>query len=68
MARASSSPPAAAPSQFLGRQQAAALLSVDPQTIDKLIRLGHLRAYRVGRRVLIKQDELLRMVEAGEVR
>jgi excisionase family DNA binding protein len=52
---------------FLGRTRAAALLDVDPQTIDKLIRRGQLRAFRLGRRVLVRKAELLQLVEANEI-
>jgi len=52
---------------FIGRKHAAAKLDVDPQTIDKFIRRGQLRAFRVGRRVVVKLDDLMRLVEANEV-
>lgn len=56
-----------ADSQCLSRVHAAALIDVDPQTIDKLIKTNKLRAFRVGRKVLIRKDELWRVVEAGEI-
>jgi excisionase family DNA binding protein len=55
------------PVQFVGRIGAAAMLDVDPQTIDKIIRRGQLRAFRVGRRVVVRRDELMRLVEANEI-
>ena len=54
-------------SQFLGRIRAAALLDINPQTIDRFIQRGKLRAFRVGRRVLVRRDELLQLVEANEI-
>jgi excisionase family DNA binding protein len=54
-------------SQFIGRIRAAELSDVSPQTIDKFIRTGRLRAFRIGRRVVVRQDELLRLVEANEI-
>jgi excisionase family DNA binding protein len=53
--------------QYVGRIPAASLLDVNPQTIDKFIRLGQLRAFRIGRKVVVRQDELLRLVEANEI-
>jgi excisionase family DNA binding protein len=53
--------------QFVGRIRAAALLDVNPQTIDKYIRRGQLRAFHIGRKVVVRRDELLRLVEANEV-
>lgn len=52
---------------FVGRIRAAALLDVNPQTIDKFIRRGQLRAFRIGRKVVVRQDELFRLVEGGEI-
>jgi excisionase family DNA binding protein len=51
----------------MGRVNAAAAIDANPQTIDKLIRLGHLRAFRIGRKVVVRKDELLRFVEAHEI-
>jgi len=42
-------------------------LDISSQTIDKLIRRGDLKAFRVGRKVVVRRDELLRMVEANEI-
>jgi excisionase family DNA binding protein len=55
-------------SQFIGRIGAAGLLDVSPQTIDKFIRTGRLRAFHVGRKVIVRKDELLQLVEANEIR
>jgi excisionase family DNA binding protein len=54
-------------SGFLGRTRAAEFVDCSPQTIDKFIRTGRLRAFRVGRRVVVRQDELLQLVEANEI-
>jgi excisionase family DNA binding protein len=54
--------------QFISRARAAAVLDVNAQTIDKLIRQGRLQAYRVGRRrVVLKLEELLRFVESNAI-
>ena len=52
----------------LGRVRAAELLDCSPQLIDKLIRKGTLRAFRVGKKVLLREDDLRRMLEEAEVR
>jgi excisionase family DNA binding protein len=54
--------------KFVGRIRAAELLDVSPQTIDKLIRNNSLRAFHVGRKVVVRHDELLQLVEANEIR
>jgi excisionase family DNA binding protein len=41
------------------RETAASLLDVDSHTIDEAIRSGALVAYRLGRRVLIRREDLL---------
>jgi excisionase family DNA binding protein len=53
--------------RFVGRIRAAELLDVSPQTIDKFIRRGQLRAFHIGRKIVLRWDELLRMVEGGEI-
>ncbi len=53
---------------FLTRREAAALLRINIQSIDVLIRTEKLPAYRpVGRRILIRRDELLRVVAESPV-
>ena len=52
---------------FVGRTRAAALLDVNVQTIDNFIRRGELRAFRVGRRVVVRRDELMKLMEANEI-
>jgi excisionase family DNA binding protein len=48
---------------FVGRDTAAQLLDVSTRTIDEAIRAGDLEAYRLGRRVLIRRDELIKFAE-----
>jgi excisionase family DNA binding protein len=54
-------------SQFISRLAAAELLCVDVQTIDALVRRAQLSAYRVGRRVILRRDELLAWLESQRV-
>jgi len=53
--------------QYISRVDAAAFLCVNVQTIDKLIRDKAVRASRVGRRVIVRRDDLLRYVERNAV-
>jgi excisionase family DNA binding protein len=53
--------------RFVGRIRAAELLDCSPQLIDKFIRLGRLRAFRLGRKVVVRHDELCKLVEANEI-
>jgi excisionase family DNA binding protein len=53
--------------RFLGRIRAAEFLDCSPQTIDKFIHTGRLRAFRIGRKVIVRQDELLQLVERSEI-
>ena len=48
---------------FVGREAAAKLLDVSTRTIDDAIKEGELPASRVGRRVLIRVDDLIRFAE-----
>lgn len=48
---------------FVGRITAAHLLDVSTRTIDDAIRAGELAACRIGRRVLIRRDSLIRFAE-----
>jgi excisionase family DNA binding protein len=52
---------------FLGRDAAAEALDVSVRTIDDAIRKGELRAYRVGRRVLVCRDALIRYARSVAV-
>lgn len=53
-------------SQYLSRTHAAEWLDCSPQLIDKKIKLKQLTSYKFGRKTLVRKDELLRLVEAGE--
>lgn len=55
------------PTLFVGRIRAAAIVDINPQTLDKLIRQGRLKAYRIGRRVILRRADLLRFVEGNEI-
>lgn len=48
---------------YVGRETAAQLLDVSTRLIDDAIRAGELEAFRVGRRVLIRRDALVRFAE-----
>jgi excisionase family DNA binding protein len=50
------------------KKEAAAATSLSVRGIDYLIEKGHLRAVKVGRRVLIPSKELERLVEKGPTR
>jgi excisionase family DNA binding protein len=54
--------------QFVSRVRAAERLDCSVQLIDKFIRVGQLRAYRLGRKVVLRETDLLAMVEANEIR
>jgi excisionase family DNA binding protein len=64
---AKSFPPLTSGDQFIGRIRAAAMLDISPQTLDKLIRQGTLKAFRVGRRVILRRDDLLKFVGGSEI-
>jgi excisionase family DNA binding protein len=53
--------------QFISRVHAAAILDADEQLIDKLIKQGKLPAFKIGRKVIVRKDDLLRLVEGGRV-
>jgi excisionase family DNA binding protein len=48
---------------FVGRGTAARMLDVSTRTIDDAIREGELEAFRIGRRVLIRTNALIRFAE-----
>ena len=48
---------------FVSREAAARIITVSTRTIDDAIRSGRLQAYKVGRRVLIRRDTLIRFAE-----
>jgi len=47
-------------------KEAAGLLGISPWTVRSYIRDGRLRPVRLGRRVLLSEDELERLVRAGQ--
>ena len=49
--------------EFLSRKQAAELLCASDQLISKLIKNKKLRAYKVGRKVIIKRADLLSVLK-----
>ena len=49
-------------------QKAAELLGISPWTVRKYIHWNKLRTVRIGRRVLIEQSEISRIVEEGRTR
>lgn len=53
----------AKPVQFISRVHAADKLDCSVQLIDKYIRCGKLPAVRFGRKVLIRLEDLLRVLE-----
>lgn len=53
--------------EFLGRLRAAEILDISPQTLDKLIRDRSLRAFRVGRSVKVRRDELIALMEKNQL-
>jgi excisionase family DNA binding protein len=53
--------------EFIGRQQAAALVGVNIQTIDKWLNTGQLSRYKPVRRVLIRRTELVKLVEGAKL-
>jgi len=49
--------------QFISRVRAAEMLDCSVQLIDKFIRENRLRGFHVGRKVIVRQDELLHLLE-----
>ncbi len=50
-------------SPFISRVHSAETLDCSVQLIDKLINCGKLKAYRLGRKVLIRREDLMRLLE-----
>ena len=46
-------------------ESAARILALSPWTVRAYIRQGKITPVRIGRRVLVEQSEIRRMVEAG---
>lgn len=63
MATETTPAPATSEKLFVGRGTAASMLDVSTRTIDDAIRDGELEAFRIGRRVLIRTDALIRFAE-----
>jgi excisionase family DNA binding protein len=55
-----------APKILYSRAEAAEMLSISVSSLDVLIATGRLKAARMGRRVLIRLDNIERMMEALE--
>jgi excisionase family DNA binding protein len=47
-------------------EQAAQVLGISPWTVRSYIRVGKLKPVRLGRRVLLAEDELERLVAEGQ--
>ena len=52
--------------KLLSIEAAAELLSISKWTVRAYIRAGKLRAVRLGRRVLLAEDELVRLVAESQ--
>jgi hypothetical protein len=59
--------PAAKP-VYIGRTHAAKELDCSVQLVDKFRAAGILRAFKLGRKVLPLREDVMRLVEQGEVR
>jgi hypothetical protein len=53
--------------QFVSRVRAAEMLDCSVQLIDKFIRLKKLRAFYLGRKVIVRCADLLALVAANEI-
>ena len=51
---------------FVGRDTAAELLDISTRTIDIAIKAGDLEVSRIGRRVLIRKDSLMKFATGRE--
>jgi excisionase family DNA binding protein len=51
--------------EVLNREEVAALLTIDPRTVDKAIENGELQAIRFGRRILIPRRPFLEKFGVG---
>jgi excisionase family DNA binding protein len=49
--------------EFLSRKQAAAMFRCSDQLISKLIKNKKLRAFKLGRKVIIRKDDLLSVLK-----
>ena len=57
-----------APKQAVSREEAADAISVDIQTIDRMIAKKKLRASKVGRRVVVRFADIEKMLDANPVK
>lgn len=53
--------------QFITRKDAAKIAACDVQSIDKMIRNGNVPAYRIGKKVIIKLEDLLFALQKNRV-
>jgi excisionase family DNA binding protein len=67
MSRDQNSPVSAVKPLAVSRNEAAALLGVDVQTIDRQIADKKLRASKIGRRVIVRFVHLEKMLDASEI-
>jgi excisionase family DNA binding protein len=51
--------------QFISRQQAAGMIGMTVQYIDKILAQGHIAKHRFGHSVRIRLDEFLMWIEAN---
>jgi excisionase family DNA binding protein len=49
--------------EYFTRKQAAAMFSASPQLISKLIKSKKLRAFKLGRKVIIDRSDLLAVLK-----
>ena len=54
------------PRQFVSRVRAAELLDCSPQLIDSLIKQKKLPAYHIGRKVILKWDDVMRLLRVAQ--
>jgi excisionase family DNA binding protein len=53
--------------QFISRVHAAKMLDCNVQLVDRLVKEGRLPVVRLGRKILIRQEVLLQLLESGEL-
>lgn len=53
--------------RFLSRREAGERLGVSADTVARLITLGDLRAYRIGRQVRVEASEIERYLDAARL-
>jgi hypothetical protein len=55
--------PPVKPSEFLSRVHAAYEFDCTVQLLDKQVRQGKLKVFRLGRKILFRREDLLRLAE-----